>query len=220
MSLTQTQHKALEFIHVSIEEKGVSPTLREICDHMGYKAIGSAQDLIVALRKKGFLKELTQQCARSLIPTEKTRTYFGATIANIATMTQEYFDVPCLGTVPAGDPLAAIEDNHERLHVSHNLFSRPFPKADELFAVRANGQSMVNAGILDGDWLIVKSQKQAEIGSIVIARLEDDVTCKRFMSDKKSGWYLKPENPHFKNIYASESPFEVIGIVIALQRTI
>ncbi len=212
--LTEVQQKAMEYISKSIENRGVSPTMREICEHMGYRAIGSVQDLVGALRKKGYLQETSQQSARSLLPTDKAKRSFFQPLQD-----SEFFDVPCLGRVPAGNPLAAIEDHHDRIHVSFSLFSKPFPKAEELFAVRAVGLSMMNAGIMDGDWLVVRSQQQVSIGSIVIARIDDDVTCKRFMADKKHGWYLQPENDQFKNIYAKDLPFEIVGKVLALQRS-
>ena len=79
---------------------------------------------------------------------------------------------------------------------------------------------MVGAGILDGDFLVVKVNNDPKKSSIVVARLDGDVTVKRLMHDDKSGWYLKPENPRFKNIYASNDQFEVIGEVVALQRAL
>ena len=79
---------------------------------------------------------------------------------------------------------------------------------------------MRDAAISDGDWLIVRQTKEAEKGQIVVARLEDEATVKRLMHDKKRGFFLKPENPDFKNIYGDENPFEVIGEVVALQRMI
>ena len=100
------------------------------------------------------------------------------------------------------------------------MLPHPLPKPDELFAVRTFGNSMIEAGILDGDWLVVKVQKEAEPGSVVVARVDGDVTCKRLMNDLKKGWFLKPENPEFSPIYAKDESFEIVGRVIALQRTI
>jgi repressor LexA len=212
--LTPTQSKALDFIRTSIDKSGMAPTLRELCAHMGYKAIGSAQDVITALRKKGFLLENDRQAARS---------YQLSTIARRSRHTPSEGDantfvIPCLGLVPAGNPVEAVEDHIGTLRMSIALLPKPQPPADELFALRAKGDSMVGAGILDGDWLVVRIQDEAPKDSIVVARLDGDVTVKRLMQERGKGWYLQPENPRFEPIYASEQPFEVVGRVVALQR--
>ena len=216
--LTPAQNKALEFIKGSIEDAGSPPTLRELCSYMGYKAIGSAQDVIAALRKKGFLEAPNRQAARALVLTEKAREFFR--IANLSSDDGEFLMVPCLGSVPAGNPLEAIEERVDTLRMSTSMFNRPLPKPEQLFAVRTSGLSMVNAGILDGDWLVVKTANQADPGSIVVARVNGDATCKRLMHDVRRGHYLKPENPDFPLIYGDESPFEIVGRVVALQRSL
>jgi repressor LexA len=211
--LTETQAKALEFIRTSIDKSGMAPTLRELCGHMGYSAVGSAQDVIMALRKKGFLLENDRQAARSYQLSALARTQ------RVTTSEGDFntFVIPCLGTVPAGNPVEAVEDHIGTLRMSIALLPKPQPRPDELFALRARGDSMVGAGILDGDWLVVRLQKEAPKDSIVVARLDGDVTVKRLAHDK-SGWQLKPENPRFQPILASQEPFEVIGRVVALQR--
>jgi repressor LexA len=98
------------------------------------------------------------------------------------------------------------------------MLPKPKPSRDSLFALKAKGESMVGAGILDGDWLVVASQQTAPANSIVVARLEGEATVKRLMKDRSRGWYLKPENPAFKPVYAEDRQFEIIGRVVALQR--
>jgi len=214
--LTPTQSKALDFIRTSIERSGVAPTLREICVYMGYNAVGSAQDVVSALRKKGFIEENERQAAR---------TYLLTSLARHQRSTPEEGDfntysIPCLGTVPAGNPVLATEERIGTLRMSIALLPKPHPRADELFALRATGESMVGAGILDGDWLVVRVDKDPVREMIVVARLGDEVTVKRLMRDKAQGWYLKPENPHFAPIYANDQPFEIVGRVVALQRAL
>lgn len=218
--LTPTQQKALEFIYTTIKDEGTPPTLREICQYMGYKAIGSAQDLVSALNKKGFVSTPKKKISRALRLTDQGIGLFSKPQAISATHNESIFQVPCLGYVPAGDPLEAIEEDSESLMLSKSVFKSPLPKQKNLFAVRAVGSSMMNAGILDGDWLVVNSQSEAPKGNIVIARLEDGVTCKRLMEDKQKGMYLKPENEEFFNIYGSDVSFEILGRVVALHRTI
>lgn len=214
--LTPTQLKALTYIRAATESTGSAPTLREICQFMGYSAVGSAQDLISALRRKGFLEEPSKQAARAIVPTIAAR--------DMLTDDEEdsrdpfTFSLPCLGAVPAGNPLEAVEDRVGTLRISKSMIPKPVPPQDLLFALRAKGESMIEAGILDGDWLVVASQQTAPANSIVVARLEGEATVKRLMKDRSRGWYLKPENPKFKPVFAEDRPFEVIGKVVALQR--
>jgi len=213
--LTPIQLKALTFIRTSMDKSGTTPTLRELCTHMGYSAIGSAQDLIAALRRKGFLEEPSKQSARSLVPTFAARDIFDSEEDVMDPFT---LVLPCLGSVPAGNPIEAVEERVGTLRISAAMISKPQPPKDSLFALRAKGESMIHAGILDGDWLVIASQKSAPVNSIVVARLDEDATVKRLMKDRQRGWYLKPENPAFKPIFAEDRPFEVIGKVVALQR--
>ncbi len=216
--LTARQLRAFQFIRHHTEAHGFSPSLRELCEHMGYKAVGSAQDVIASLRRKGYLLTPTHQQARSLSLTEQAKRHFNCKIANIE-QDEETIAVPKLGSVPAGDPVEAITDSSEgSLKVSLSLLPRPLPKAEQLFALQARGLSMINAGILSGDWLIVKSTNEAPPSSVVVALVNEEATVKRLSKDKSKGWCLKPENPDFKPIYANERPFKIIGQVIALQR--
>jgi repressor LexA len=213
--LTVQQSKALEFIKNSVDKCGNAPTLRELCSFMGYSAIGSAQDVVAALRKKGYLQVPERQSARALILSEKTVSQ-GEDSREFDPNT---FAIHCLGSVPAGNPLEAVEERVGTLRMSIMMFARPYPNREKLFAVKSSGQSMIDAGIHDGDWLVVLQEPEAQEGDIVIARKGDDSTVKRLMKDDL-GWYLKPENPAYPVIRASdEEPFEIIGKVIALQRT-
>ena len=216
--LTPIQLKALTFIRASISSTGTTPTLRELCEHMSYSAIGSAQDVIAALRRKGYLEEPTKQSARSLKPTFAAKDLLES--ADVDEDDPFTFALPCLGAVPAGNPLEAVEERVGTLRISKSMIPRPTPPRDSLFALRAKGESMIGAGILDGDWLVVASQKSVAPQSIVVARVDGDATVKRLMKDKTRGWFLKPENPTFRPIYADERPFDIIGRVVALQRSL
>lgn len=217
--LTSVQEKALSFIFDQSKAKGSAPTLRELCDYMGYKAIGSAQDLVKALRRKGFLVQPEKQRARSLRLTDRAFFMFEGLAESVANTFsgENAVDVPCLGAVPAGNPVEAIEERVGMIRMSLSMFAKPVRHTKELFAVRASGLSMVEAGILDGDWLVAESCSDASNGDVVIARLTDDATVKTLRQDER-GWFLQPENPDFAPIYADESPFEVVGRVVALQR--
>jgi repressor LexA len=214
-TLTGQQLKALEFIRYSIDRSGYAPTLRELCSHMGYSAIGSAQDVVAALRKKGFLETPERQSARALVLAEKAEPI----VEDLSENDPNTYMIHCLGAVPAGNPLEAVEERIGTLRMSIKMFARPYPDRERLFALKAQGLSMIGAGIFDGDWLVAVQTSEGISGQIVIARRGEDATVKRLMKDDL-GWYLQPENPEFKIIRASEDePFEIIGRVVALQRT-
>lgn len=212
--LTPAQFRALKCFRSFLENQGASPTLRELAHEMSYGAVGSAQDVVKALQKKGYLSIPEKQSSRSLRLTEKAEQLLGVAKSIMG----EFFQIPKLGRVPAGNPVLAVEDKVGTLLVSKSLLSKnrksKSGSSDTLFALAASGESMVGAGILDGDWLIVESTPAANIGDIVIARLDGDATVKR-LAKVRGKWALKPENPDFSVI---TDPFEIVGRVVALQR--
>ncbi len=218
-NLTPIQKKALEFITSHTDRVGYAPTLREICKFMGYKAVGSAQDVVASLRRKGYLVVPDKQTARCLTLSAQAKEIYKVRPPEKRDRLDS-FAIPQLGSVPAGLPVEAIEDLQGTLRLSTALIPRSIRKPEKLFALRAKGESMLNAGILDGDWLIVHKQEEAPLGSIVVALLDGDATVKRLMKNEEGIWYLKPENPAFREVFADQSPFEIVGRVIALQRSL
>lgn len=214
--LTARQEKAFQFICKHTASNGFAPSLRELCEHMGYKAVGSAQDVISSLRRKGYLKIPEQQKARSLAVTAQAKRLMATTVKTV----DDAFKVPKLGSVPAGHPLEAIEDDGlDTLQVSISTLPKPLPKPDQLFALQASGLSMIGAGILDGDWLIVRKQNIVSYGKIVVAMVDGAATVKTLAKDENGNWYLKAENPDFAPIKPKDQSFEIVGQVIALQRS-
>ena len=218
LKLTDPQRKALEYISASISDRGSAPTLRELCEFLGYKAVGSAQDLVKALRRKGCLETPDKQIARGLQLTDSALGLLKESSVSDRNILADIISVPCLGFVPAGDPLEAVEEGGDTLSISSGSIKRSGSDRDRLFALQAHGTSMEGAGILDGDWLIVHSQNEAGKGDIVVARVDEDATVKRLAQDSSRGWYLQPENPEFSPIYGDTSPFQLVGKVVALQR--
>lgn len=214
MELTAKQEKALIFIRDVAEDVGTPPTLRELCEFMGYSSIGSAQDVVAALRKKGYLQNHATQRARALLVTDKGLQH-GRQDDGYHFDDDNTFAIPCLGQIPAGNPVEAIAERVGVLRLSKSLL--PKVKPDGLYALQASGLSMINAGICDGDWLVVESTEEAKKGQIVVAELEGEATVKRLEQDPR-GWFLKPENPDFSPIYACDVLFKVVGRVVALQR--
>lgn len=208
--LTNVQARALEFIRTSLESSGTAPTLRELCIHMGYSAIGSAQDLVRSLRQKGFLLVPDRQSARSLVLSSQAR----ALHAPKPSVLDDTYLIPCFRAIPgAGDRTGTI-----RLSVS--MFERPYPAPEEMYGIRASDDSMGAAGILPGDWLVVHRQASAKPGAIVAASLGSRTTIGRLKEDQQ-GSYVQSEplsrgtatfrpSPH--------QPLEILGRLVALQR--
>ncbi len=225
--LTERQHRALSYIYVIAGQQGSPPTLRELCEHMGYSAIGSAQDMILSLRKKGFLETPQKQSARHFLLTEQARALFSDHSArssspqlpnNVISIPSPVIAIPFLGKVAAGLPIEAIEQVDEFFSLAIDILPKSHKKdARNLFALQTKGDSMIDAGIFEDDVLIVKTATQANLNEIVVARVQQDATVKRLMKDKR-GFYLKPENKNFHPIYAVDQPFDIAGVVIALIR--
>ncbi len=214
--LTSRQTKAFDFIRSHSDEHGYAPTLRELCEYMGYKAVGSAQDVIASLRKKGYIITPNKQTARSLALTDRSKEYFNVQLEH---QWDNSLLVPRLGSVPAGTPIESVEDFSGAIRISSNMLPRwAANNPEKLFALQAKGASMIYAGILDGDWLIVSQQNDAPSGTIIVADSQGSSTVKRLMHDEENGWYLKPENPAFQNLYAKDEAFTILGRVVALQR--
>ena len=184
---------------------------------MEFASIGSVQDVVAALRKKGFLEVPDKQVARALILTNMAEGLY-AVDAGDDELSDDVWTLPCLGAVPAGNPVEAIEARVGVMSFSAGLLPRPRPRRESLFGLRAKGESMIGAGILDGDWLVVQSRSEAPVGTIVVAKVEEEITVKRLMQDRRRGLYLQPENDAFQPIFGGEQPFSIVGRVVALQR--
>ncbi len=212
--LTKIQGKALDFIRTSLERTGTAPTLRELCFFMGYSAIGSAQDLVAALRRKGFLHTPDKQSARSLVLTPKAIALHEPTHQS----TENTFVVHCIDRLRDNiDPLEMTEDRIGTLRMSIGMFDRPYPDPRNLFALRANADSMLEAGILRNDWLLVYRQNTLEVGKIAVV-LKNKETLVRTVSRDRSGLYLRAEHPQHPSLRAEDSAIHCLGKVIAIQR--
>ncbi len=193
-NLNKTQQKVFEFIKKSIDENGVAPSVREICEAVGVKSTSTAQYHINCLVEAGYLERGDANKKRSLtISGRRTRPNY----------------VPLVGTVTAGQPILAVESIEDYIPVPVHGGDR------ELFALRVKGDSMINAQIADGDLVIVQRTPVAENGEIVVALIDDEATVKRFY--KENGHFrLQPENESFEPIIVDE--LTVLGKVIALIR--
>jgi repressor LexA len=182
--LTKRQNQVLSFISEHIDKIGFPPTRTELSKHFGFKSPNAAESHLRALEKKGVLR-IERGRSRGITLTSMSR----ATLRGAGRM-----PLPLVGRVAAGSPVLAQENIEHEYRIDPALFS---PRPDYL--LRVEGMSMRDAGILDRDLLAVHRTPDAENGQIVVARLDDEVTVKRF---RRHGHrvVLHPENPDFEPI--------------------
>jgi repressor LexA len=200
MNLTPRQAQILELIRECLDETGFPPTRAEIAQTLGFRSANAAEEHLRALARKGAIELLkgTSRGIRLLLPEPPA-------------------GLPVVGRVAAGSPILAAEHVEDHYAVDSDLFR---PRAHYLLRVR--GMSMRDVGILDGDLLAVHTSRRAENGQIVVARLEDEVTVKRFR--RHGRWKhrvrLLPENPDFDPIEVDLRYQELVieGLAVGLLR--
>ena len=199
--ITSRQKEILNFISDYQEENSYPPTVREIGDHFGV-SIRAVQDHITALQKKGYITQ-TQKKSRSI----------KVLIDERKKDTNMFVDkVPVIGTIAAGKPLLC-EENYEGYVTLTEPFIRP---GKNYFALHVRGESMKNAGILEGDLAIIEQADAAIDGQIVVAVIDDAITLKRYFKEP-SRVRLQPENEAFHPIYCQE--VRIVGVLSNLVRT-
>ena len=213
--LTARQQQILELIQSAIARTGAPPTRAEIDNELGFKSANAAEEHLQALARKGVI-ELVSGTSRgirlrgdALRSINESRTkQFSLPLQSLAQLA-----LPLVGRVAAGSPILAQEHIEQTYYFESSLFQR---QPDYLLKVR--GMSMRDVGIMDGDLLAVKQAKEAKNGQIVVARLGDEVTVKRFRRNKNV-IELLPENPDFKTIVVEPGePFELEGLAVGLIR--
>lgn len=191
-----SQRRILEFIKKEIELKGYPPSVREICEAVNLKSTSTVHGHLEQLEKRGLIRrDSTKPRAMEVLdnPLSKGRS------------------VPLVGRVTAGIPILAEENIEDYIVLPQDLVGSD----DELFALRVRGESMIRAGILNGDFIIVRKQSHADNGDIVVAMIEDEATVKRIFFER-DGVRLQPENPYYDPIYSRK--VTVVGKVTALFR--
>jgi len=199
--LTEKQKQVLDFIEEYQLNNGSSPTIREIREFMGVASDNSVLKHLNALEKKGFIEK--GDTPRSIELLDSVR----------AKLQSDLTSLPLLGFVPAGGPVNAEEYIED--YVTINSDTVPHPKNS--FMLRVTGQSMIDAGIFEGDLLIADAKKEPKPNDIVIALVDGANTVKRLIK-KDSKFYLQAENPDYEDIQPLEQ-LEVQGVVIGLIRT-
>ena len=198
-TLTAKQQQILSCIKQNLKEKGYPPSVRELCIAVGLSSTSTVHSHLNTLEKKGFIKRDPSKPRTIEILDEEMNW-----------LEDHVSAVPIVGKVTAGAPILAVENIEEYFPLPKHL-----TRHEETFMLNVKGTSMINAGILDGDQIIVRHQDSARNGEIVVALIEDEVTVKRFFKEKDC-FRLQPENPDFEDIIVKEC--KILGKVIGLFR--
>jgi repressor LexA len=207
INLTERQQEILDFIQLSTNNNGYPPTYREIGKQFNIASTFGVKRHIDALVKKGFLSNESK--------TSRTIALVENGLNKSRYLLDSMIGVPIVGRVAAGQPILAVENIEGKVLMDASLLN----KRNDCFGLKVRGDSMINAGILEGDLVIVSPQQNAVNGDIVVALLQDEATMKRFLA-RNNKIYLMPENENYNPIEIEDrEDFSIIGKVIGVFRT-
>ncbi len=205
------QQQILDFVNKQVEEKGYPPSVREICSAVGFRSTSTVHGYLEKLEKCGLIaKDPTKPRALKVIcnkkavtmPNELTKDYYSR---------RELIDVPIVGKVTAGQPILAVENIEDTFPIPVD-----YAQNSTVFMLRVQGESMIEAGILDNDIVLVKQQSTANNGEIVVALIGDEATVKTFYKEK--GFIrLQPQNQYMDPIIVRDN-LSILGKVIGVFR--
>jgi len=214
--LTSTQEKLLNFLRNFLVEKGFPPTLREIASHFGLKGPKGPQKTLHILERKGYIRKTPGGSRAIEILKPKIGSHSGLpyAIKYVRSASVPTVSLPIVGRVTAGDPILAIENIEGYVNFDRDLVS-----SEDVFLLRVKGDSMIDAHIQDGDFALVKPQKDAENGEIIVALIDDEATIKRIFK-KRDLVHLEPANPTMEPIVIKkgEKKITIVGKVIGIFR--
>lgn len=196
-SSSQKQLEIYDFIKKEILHKGYAPTVREICKAVSLRSPSTVHAHLNSLEKAGYISR----------DSSKPRTIV---IKEEASAIPRAINVPIIGGIAAGQPILAVQNIEGYIPMPYSMFQ------EEVYALIVQGESMINAGIMDGDYVILKPQHSAENGDIVAAVIDDSVTLKRFYKEKNK-IRLQPENDFMEPIFADD--VYIVGIMKGLFRS-
>jgi repressor LexA len=227
--LTRKQHELLMFIHERIKETGVSPSFDEMKDALDLASKSGIHRLITALEERGFLRRLAHraralevvklpQQATSSAPSQGRQTFKPQVIegerpAAPPPVANDVRDLPVLGRIAAGTPIEAIQHERDRLMVPESMLG-----AGEHYVLEVQGDSMIHAGILDGDYVVIRKSDTAQSGEIVVALvMGEEATLKR-LRRKGASIALEAANPAYETRIFGPDQVEVQGKLVGLIR--
>lgn len=217
-ALTKRQQQVLDFIGASIGDRGYPPTLREIGEHFGIKSTNGVNDHLKALEKKGYLtrEDLKSRAMRPITSIDSARKTSAGSLPPMPAMSDEYVSVPIVGRVAAGEPLLAVENVEDTVKVDKFFIGNH----REVFALRVVGESMIEDGIRDGDYVFIKKTPTANCGDTVVAMIEGEATIKRYHPEGDSIRF-QPANSSMKPIIVRREDFrsvDILGVVVGVYR--
>jgi len=207
--LNEKQQEILDFVNKQVEEKGYPPSVREIGRAVGFKSTSTVHGYLQQLEEKGIIKKDPAKPRALKVIGDKPK----KNVSSVAGLysKKELVDVPIIGKVTAGQPILAVEN-------MEGTFPLPveYLHNSNAFMLRVRGDSMVEAGILNNDLVLVKQQPTANNGEIVVALIEDEATIKTFYKEKNY-IRLQPENQHMEPIIVKDN-MSIIGKVVGVFR--
>lgn len=216
--LTKRQEQTLDFIRSSIRDRGYPPTLREIGEHMGIRSTNGVNDHLRALERKGYLRreDMKSRALRVVGEQETAASFTLGSTATGAASEDDTIEVQVLGRVAAGLPVFAEENVIDSVRVDRMLVKG----SQDVFGLRVQGDSMIEAGILSGDYIFVRKQSTADRGDIVVALIGDDATVKYYFPERD---YVRfqPANAQMAPILVRASDFKstmLLGKVVGVYR--
>lgn len=207
--LSPRQREVMEFIIAWNDQSGISPSFREIGDHLGIRSTNGVSDHVRALERKGYIERVGGQgAARSLRVARKVRTQLED---------DRVVGVPLLGRIAAGSPILAEEDHESTVMIDRGLV----PSGGDVFALVVKGDSMIGDGILDGDYVFVRSTPTCRDGEIAAVLVDGSATVKRIYREK-GRVRLEPSNPEMESIWVGRDVDEckVLGVVCGVYRRV
>ncbi len=206
--LSESQEKILNFIKESMQIKGYPPSVREVCNALGFKSTATVYEHFKTLEKKGYIKR-DRSKPRAIEVIDR----------KISFVRREITEVPVISKISAENSIDDAENIEDYFPLPLD-FIQGDSKDEKYFMLKVRGDSMINTGILDGDYVIVREQAFAFNGEIIVALIEDSATVKRYYKEK--GFIkLQPENPFLDAlIFKDENDVKVLGKVISVIRRI
>ena len=197
--LTKRQKEILDYIEAGIRESGYAPTLEEIGAHFGLRSLATVHKHVSNLEAKGLIRRKWNhsRAIEMVTPKKKSRSV----------------ELPLLGRVAAGHPLEAIEGN-DRIEVPETMVRRR-----NTYALEVVGDSMIDEGILEGDYIVVEEKPEPSNGEMVVASIEGDATVKRFYRESNGSIRLQPANEKYDPIIVRDRDLQIRGVVVGVLRT-
>jgi repressor LexA len=206
--MNDTQRRILDFVNSQVREVGYPPSVREICKALGIKSTSTVHRHLSKLDDNGYIKkDATKPRAIKIINLDEDRSDWPNRMHTV----RKLINIPIVGKVTAGQPILAVENITDTFPLSSE-----YVKGDTVFMLNVKGDSMIEAGILDGDLILVRKQSDAENGDIVVALIGDEATVKTFYKEKDHV-RLQPQNKYMDPIIVKDG-VNIIGKVIGLFR--